>query len=110
MRFMKPNLVMLCAVTMGTTGCAYFERHYPEYFHRQSASTTLPQTRVRVDGQAVDAAQLEVDNNLCRGEMDQANMALGNNARLHPEIFGYTDGMISDYSSCMARNGYTTAR
>lgn len=107
---MTRNLVMLCAVTMGTTGCAYFERHYPEYFQRQSASTTLPQTWARADGQAVDAAQLEVDNSVCRGEMDQANMALGNDARIHPEIFGYSDAMISDYSGCMARNGYTAAR
>jgi hypothetical protein len=42
--------------------------------------------------------------------MDRANMAAGNNARLHPEIFGYTDSMISVYSGCMAQNGYTAAR
>jgi hypothetical protein len=42
--------------------------------------------------------------------MDAANNAAGNNARLHPEVFGYSEGMISVYSSCMAQNGYTATK
>jgi hypothetical protein len=76
----------------------------------QSMPQTLPQRWSRVDGQPVDAAQLEVDKNVCRGEMDEANAALGNNARLNPEIWGYTEGMISVYNGCMAQNGYMAAK
>ncbi len=95
-------LVVLGMVTIGTTGCSYFMP--------QTMPQTLPQTWTRVDGQPIDSAKLEVDKTVCRGEMDEANMATGNNARLHPEVFGYTDSMISTYSGCMAQNGYTAAR
>jgi hypothetical protein len=99
---MTRTLVVLYTLTIGATGCSYFQP--------QSLPQGLPQTWTRVDGQPTDAAQLETDKTACRGEMDQANMATGNNARLHPEVFGYTDGMISVYSSCMAQNGYTAAK
>jgi hypothetical protein len=88
-------------LTIGTIGCSYFMP--------QTMPQTQPQAWARVDGQPVDVAQLDVDKTVCRGEMDQANMAAGNNARLHPEVFGYTDGMISVYRDCMAQNGYTAA-
>jgi hypothetical protein len=100
------TLVVLCMLPIAT-GCPYLQQHYPEYFQQKTVSRTLPQTWTRVDGQPVDAAQLEVDKTVCRGKMDEANAALGNDARLNPEIWGYTEGMISVYSSCMAQNGYT---
>jgi hypothetical protein len=99
---MARTLVAVCILTIGATGCSYFQP--------QTMPQTLPQTWTRVDGQPIDSAQLEADKTACRGEMDQANMAAGNNARLHPEVWGYTDGMISTYSGCMAHNGYTAAR
>jgi hypothetical protein len=99
---MTRTLVVLCMVTIGTTGCSYFMP--------QTMPQTLPQTWTRVDGQPIDAAQLEADKTVCRGEMDQANMAAGSNARLHPEVFGYTEGMISVYNGCMAQTGYTAAK
>ena len=105
------TLVVLCTLTIGATGCSDELRRQilPESM-QQSTPGTLPQTWTRVDGQPIDAAQLDGDKTLCRGEMDQANMAAGNNARLHPEVFGYSEGMISVYSSCMAQNGYTAAK
>jgi hypothetical protein len=99
---MTRTVVVLCTLAIGTAGCSYFQ---PETLPRG-----LPQMWTRVDGQPVDAAQLEVDKTSCRGQMDAANMAAGSNARLHPEVFGYTDTMISVYSGCMAQNGYTAAR
>jgi len=99
---MTRTLLVLCMFAFGTTGCSYFMP--------QSMPQTLPQTWTRADGQPVDAAQLDVDKTVCRGEMDKANAALGNNARLNPETWGYTEGMISVYSGCMAQNGYTTAK
>jgi hypothetical protein len=96
------TLVLLCMLMIGASGCSYFMP--------QTMPQTLPQTWTRADGQPVDTAQLEVDKNVCRGQMDEANMAAGSNARLHPEVFGYTDGMISVYSGCMAQNGYSAAK
>jgi hypothetical protein len=96
------TLVVLCTLTIGASGCSYFMP--------QTLPQTLPQTWTRADGQPVDATQLEADKTVCRGEMDEANMAAGSNARLHPDVFGYTDGMISVYSGCMAQNGYTAAK
>ena len=105
------TLLVLCTLTIGATGCSDELRRQilPESM-QQSTPGTLPQTSTRVDGQPIDAAQLEGDKTTCRGEMDQANMAAGRDARLHPEVFGYSEGMISVYSSCMAQNGYTAAK
>ena len=105
------TLLVLCTLTIGATGCSDELRRQilPESM-QQSTPGTLPQTWTRVDGQPIDAAQLDGDKTLCRGEMDQANMAAGRDARLHPEVFGYSEGMISVYSSCMAQNGYTAAK
>jgi len=105
------TLLVLCTLTIGATGCSDELRRQilPESM-QQSTPGTLPQTWTRVDGQPIDAAQLEGDKTTCRGEMDQANMAAGRDARLHPEVFGYSEGMISVYSSCMAQNGYTAAK
>ncbi len=100
---MTRTLVVLCMLTGGTTGCSYF---IP-----QTMPQTLPQTRTRVDGQPVDAAQLDVDKTVCQGEMDQANMAAGNNARLHPRgIRVHRRHDFRFYSGCMAQNGYTAAK
>jgi len=96
------TLVALCVLTIGATGCSYFQP--------QTMPQTLPQTWARVDGQPIDLAQLEADKTVCRGEMEQANMAAGSNARLHPEVFGYTDVMISAFSGCMGQSGYTAAK
>ena len=96
---MKRTLVVLCTFA---TGCSYFQP--------QTLPQGLPQTWTRADGQPIESAQLEADKTACRGEMDQVNMAAGNNARLHPEVFGYTDVMISAYSGCMAQSGYTAAK
>jgi hypothetical protein len=93
---------VLCTLTIGTTGCSYFMP--------QSMPQTLPQSWRRADGQSLDAGQFDLDKTVCRGEMDRANMAAGNNARLNPETWGYTDDMISVYSGCMAQNGYTAAK
>ena len=100
--------LVLCMITVGATGCSDELRR--QILPQQPIPGTLPQTWTRVDGQPVDAAQLDVDKSVCRGQMDEANMAAGNNARLHPEVFGYSEGMISVYSSCMAQNGYTAAK
>ena len=102
------TLVVLCMLTVGATGCS--EELRRQILPDQPIPGTLPQTWTRVDGQPIDAAQLETDKTVCRGAMDEANNAAGNNARLHPEVFGYSEGMISDYSSCMAQNGYTAAK
>ena len=102
------TLVVLCMLTVGATGCS--EELRRQILPDQPIPGTLPQTWTRVDGQPIDAAQLETDKTVCRGAMDEANNAAGNNARLHPEVWGYTDGMISTYSGCMAHNGYTAAR
>src|SRR5262249_22871077 len=96
------TFVVICTLAIGATGCSYFQP--------QTVAQGLPQTWTRVDVQPIDSAQLEVDKIGCRSEMDQANLAAGNNVRLHPEIWGYTDGMISVYSNCMAQNGYTAAK
>jgi hypothetical protein len=101
-------LAVLCMLTVGATGCSDELRR--QILPQQPIPGTLPQTWTRVDGQPIDAAQLDVDKTVCRGAMDQANNAAGNNARLHPEVFGYSDGMISVYSSCMAQNGYTAEK
>jgi hypothetical protein len=98
---MTRSLVVLCTLAIGASGCSYFQP--------QTLPQGLPQTWTRVDGQPIDSAQLEADKTVCRGEMDEANMAAGSNARLHPEVWGYTDGMISVYGGCMAQNGYTVA-
>jgi hypothetical protein len=103
-----PSLVVLCMVTIGATGCSDELRR--QILPQQSIPGSLPQTWTRVDGQPIDAAQLDVDKTVCRGAMDEANNAAGNNARLHPEVFGYSEGMISVYSSCMAQNGYTATK
>ena len=102
------TLVVLCMLTVGATGCS--EELRRQILPDQPIPGTLPQTWTRVDGQPIDAAQLETDKTVCRGAMDEANNAAGNNARLHPEVFGYSDGMISVYSGCMAQNGYTAAK
>ena len=102
------TLVVLCMLTVGATGCS--EELRRQILPDQPIPGTLPQTWTRVDGQPIDAAQLETDKTVCRGAMDEANNAAGNNARLHPEVFGYSEGMISVYSSCMAQNGYTAAK
>ena len=101
-------LVMLCTLAIGTTGCS--EELQRQILPHQAIPGTLPQTWMRIDGQPVDAAQLDVDKTVCRGAMDEANNAAGNNARLHPEVFGYSEGMISVYSNCMAQNGYAAAK
>jgi hypothetical protein len=108
---MTRTLVVLCTLTIGATGCSdELRRQILPQSMQQSTPGTLPRTWTRVDGQPVDAAQLEVDKTVCQSEMDEANAAAGSNARLHPEVFGYTDGMISVYSGCMAQNGYSAAK
>src|SRR5215831_13254654 len=102
------SLIVLCMLTLGATGCSDELRR--QILPQQPIPGALPQTWTSVDGQPVDAAQLDVDKTACGGEMDDANNAAGNNARLHPEVFGYTDGMISVFSSCMVQNGYTAAK
>jgi hypothetical protein len=102
------TLVVLCALAIGTTGCS--EELQRQILPHQPIPGTLPQTWTRIDGQPIDATQLDVDKTACRGVMDEANNAAGNNARLHPEVFGYSEGMISVYSSCMAHNGYMAAK
>jgi hypothetical protein len=105
------TVLVLCTLTIGATGCSDELRRQilPESM-QQSTPGTLPQTWTRADGQPIEAAQLDVDKTVCRGEMDAANNAAGNNARLHPEVFGYSEDMISVYSGCMAQNGYTAAK
>jgi hypothetical protein len=100
--------MVLCVLTVGVTCCSDELRR--QILPQQPIPGTLPQTWTRVDGQPIDAAQLDVDKTACRGAMDEANNAAGNNARLHPEVFGYSEGMISAYSNCMAQNGYTAAK
>ena len=102
---------MLCTIAIGATGCSdELRRQILPQSIQQSTPGTLPQTWRRVDGQPIDAAQLDVDKTACRGEMNEANMTAGNNARLHPEVFGYSEGMISAYNGCMAQNGYAVAK
>jgi hypothetical protein len=105
---MTRTLVLLCTLAIGATGCS--EELQRQILPHQPIPGALPQTWARVDGQPVDAAQLDVDKTVCRRAMDEANNAAGNNARLHPEVFGYSEGMISVYSGCMAQNGYTAAK
>jgi hypothetical protein len=102
------TLAVLCMLTVGATNCSDELRR--QILPQQPIPGTLPQTWTRVDGQPIDAAQLDVDKTVCQGAMGQANNAAGNNARLHPEVFGYSEGMISVYSGCMAQNGYTAAK
>jgi hypothetical protein len=102
------TLVVLCMLTVGATGCSDELRR--QILPQQPVPGALPQTFTRVDGQPINAAQLDVDKTVCRGAMDEANNAAGNNARLNPEVFGYSEGMISVYNSCMAQNGYTAAK
>jgi hypothetical protein len=101
-------VVVLCMLTIGATGCSDELRR--QILPQQPIPGTLPQTWGRVNGQPIDTAQLDVDKTVCQGAMDEANNAAGNNARLHPEVFGYSEAMISIYSSCMAQNGYTAAK
>jgi hypothetical protein len=105
---MTRTLVVLCTLAIVTNGCS--EELQRQILPHQPIPGALPQTWARVDGQPVDAAQLDLDKTVCRRAMDEANNAAGNNARLHPEVFGYSEGMVSVYSGCMAQNGYTAAQ
>jgi hypothetical protein len=90
---MTRTIVVLCALTVGAMGC----------------TTSLPQGWTRVDGRPANATQLEVDKTVCRGEMDKANLSAGRRAVEYPEVFGYSEGMMSVYNGCMAQHGYMAA-
>jgi hypothetical protein len=73
-------------------------------------SATMPMTWTRPDGRAIDAAQLEADKTICRGEMEQAERIT--NARALTPIYlpGQESPSLKIYNGCMAQHGYAPGR
>lgn len=73
-------------------------------------SATMPTAWIRPDGRAIDAAQLEADKTICRGEMEQAERIT--NARALTPIYlpGQESPSLKVYNGCMAQHGYVPGR
>jgi hypothetical protein len=73
-------------------------------------SATMPTTWTRPDGRAIDAAQLEADKTICRGEREQAERIT--NARALTPIYlpGQESPSLKLYNGCMAQHGYAPGR
>jgi hypothetical protein len=73
-------------------------------------TATVPTTWARADGRAIDPAQLEADQTICRSEMEQAQLVT--NARGLTPIYlpGQESPLLKVYNGCMAEHGYAVAR
>lgn len=67
-------------------------------------------TWTRLDGQSINSTQLQADQIICKGDAQKANLTAGDNAAIHPDTFGYSEGMIDVYNGCMAQHGYMAAK
>lgn len=65
------------------------------------ACATKPMAWVRVDGKPITETQLAVDQTVCRGEMQKANLSSTAEAG-----FGRGRAVVEVYVGCMAQRGY----
>lgn len=69
---------------------------------------SAPKTWTRPDGAPIVSSQLQLDLTACKGEVQKANMAAGDDAPY--EIPGLQTPRADIMSGCMAQRGYLAAR
>jgi hypothetical protein len=67
---------------------------------------TAPKTWARVDGRPADPAQLQVDQTVCRGEMEKARLS-----EKEEKIYIAEENPLDTvFAGCMAQRGYLAAK
>jgi hypothetical protein len=74
------------------------------------ASAPLPTTWVRVDGRAINPAQLDADKTACRGEMEQAQAITAARGLAPITLPGQESPSAKVYTGCMGQHGYAAAK
>jgi hypothetical protein len=74
---------------------------------------SVPTSWMRVDGKPVDQGQLTLDQTVCKGEMQKANLASNTEPGLIVTSRGVenvrTQPLMDVYAGCMAASGYIAA-
>jgi hypothetical protein len=73
-------------------------------------TATVPTAWTRLDGRAIDPAQLEADKTNCQGEMEQAELVTNARGLVPIYLPGQERPSIKLYNGCMAERGYAVAR
>lgn len=73
-------------------------------------TATVPTTWTRLDGRAIDPAQLEADKTICRGKMEQAEAVINARALVPIYLPGQESPLLKLYNGCMAEHGYAVGR